>query len=91
MSEKELREEMGKLKDEIVHTMRWYLAFSFGVIMLLSGWIGYLSKEMIDVKKQHESMRSDFGLSLLITASQHTTAIGYQELVNKYYPSRGVK
>lgn len=89
MSEKELREEMGKLKADIVSTMKWYLGFSFGVIMILSGWIGYLSKEIVEVKKQTDSLKSDFGLSLLITASHHSTSIGYQELVSKYYPSRG--
>ena len=84
-----MRDEMHQLKKKIESMVRWYLTFTFGIITLLSGWMGYVAREQTELRQQYEALRADFGLSLLITASQHKDAVGYQELVNKYFARRG--
>jgi hypothetical protein len=107
MSEKELRAFMEDLRDaikkDVTATVRWYLTFSFSVILILAGVMGYTVKQTIangntikdlqtEISTKDTGLREDFGTTLLIMSVSDSANLPIQnKLANKYNPSRGLR
>jgi hypothetical protein len=80
-----------EIKKDVTNIVRWYLGFSFGIIVLLAGFIGWTAKSSIQNKLDHEALKNDFGTVLMITQPAHSDALMFNEMVKKYNPTRGQK
>lgn len=73
----------------VTDTMRWFLGFAFGLVVLLGGVVGWTAKDHIQLKQETTALRNDFGTSLLLSPDDHNDMFGFEALKNKYFPSRG--
>lgn len=83
---KEIIEDVDKRNSEMRNGMYWMIGIFVTFVITFSSWI---AADHLNLKKEHETLKTDFGLVLLSTASSHKDAIGYRDILDKYFPSRG--
>lgn len=88
-----VKEHNDCLKDEVeernrnsTSSFRWTMGLLFTVYFGVFAW---LAKDHLALKEDHKELKTDFGIELRATASQHIEAIGFDDLMNKYFPTRG--
>lgn len=100
MSEDQIRSELSEIRalqreshaeiTELINrnndTAKWIFGGFAVACLTFAGWIALNHMEL---KQEHKTLQSDFGTVIKITQPLHQNCIGYEELVNKYYPSRG--
>ena len=91
MSEKDIWDYMAGLKSSIVSTMRWYLGFSFGVILLLGGLIGWTAKATVENKAEISEIKRDFGDVNSVLHKEYPDILVYENNYVKYVLRRGSK
>jgi hypothetical protein len=84
---------------QIEENVRGMIKSAFGIfqwimgmfLVLVLGFGGWLALDHLTLKSEHKELKSDFGMVLKSTAADHSDCVGFQELVDKYFPSRGTK
>jgi hypothetical protein len=80
------------LKDDVekmIDGVKWMIGILIVVILSFGGW---LAIDHLNLKADYIDTRTDIGIILKITSPDNDRFIGFQELMEKYYPgkSRGV-
>lgn len=91
MSEKELQDFRKDLKSEIVSTLRWYLTFSFAVVLALGSLIGWVAVDHLKTKEDFKEFKYDYSHVIQQVQQQHPDNIVFKEFGNKYNPYRTLR
>lgn len=78
-----------EFKKEIIGTLRNYLSIILFLFTLFGGVISWNTIERINLTRDYEQLRSDFGIFLITCPPEYKKSIMYDELIKKYFPRRG--
>jgi len=67
-------------------TIKWMIGLLIIVLVAFGGW---LAIDHLTLKQDHKDLKTDFGTVLMLTSPDNHQFLGYDELLNKYFPSRG--
>lgn len=90
-------EQVEKKNGEIVNMLKWFCGILFALLMSFGGWLAVdhltfknkTETELHGMKADHKELKNDFGIILRTTEIDHKNCVGFDEMVNKYFPSRG--
>lgn len=81
-----LKEEVDERNKLQLSNFRWLIGI---LIVPMLGFFSWLAIDHLDLKEKHKELKTDFGTVLRTTQFLHQDAVGYNEIVDKYFPSRG--
>jgi len=98
-SHAELSALITQLKDDVVaevdernrqslSNFRWLIGL---ILVPILGMFSWIAIDHLDLKEKHKELKTDFGTVLKTTEYLHKDAVGYEELVGKYFLSRGAQ
>ena len=91
MSEKDIWDYMAGLKKDVISTMRWYLGFSFGVVLLIGGVVGWTASKTVQNCAETTELTRDFGDVNQILHKVYPDELVYENNYIKYVLKRGPK
>jgi len=91
----ELKKDVERQHTEMCENVKSQLSGIKGMVVMLITILlsfgGWLSLDHLTLKDDHKELKTDFGTVLLITSPDNVDFIGYEDLLNKYFPARGQK
>jgi len=78
-----------EFKREIIGSLRNYLSVFLFLFTIFGGVIGWNTVERINLTKDYEGLRNDFGIFLITCPPEYKKTIMYDQLIEKYFPKRG--
>ena len=66
--------------------VKWMIGLLITILMTVGGW---LIMDHLCLKDDHKELKTDFGTVLKITSPDNHDFLGYDELMQKYFPIRG--
>jgi len=87
--EKTLDEKFKEQRKSMTRTLRWYLTFIFGVVILISGMFGYNALINIRQGEQIHDLEEDHKLLIKANVDENPNNLLLQYLSQKYSLTRG--
>ena len=82
-------EEYKDFETRITGILKSYLTIMIFLFGLFGSVIAWDTIERIKLTKDYEQLRNDFGVYLLTSPDDHKNTIMYNELIKRYFPTRG--
>jgi hypothetical protein len=79
--------EMKEFRDEVLRTLKTYLQIMIFMFGILASVIGWNTVERLRLTRDYESLRSDFGIILMTSPSDHRQSMMFDEITKKYFPN----
>lgn len=83
-----VQERNNELKKDVKDqndTIKWMIGILIAVVLSFGGW---LALDHLQLKADFIDTRTDIGTILKITSPDNTKYVGYDELMEKYYPGK---
>jgi hypothetical protein len=81
----ELKRDVKDMTDGMKDMFKWTMGIILVSFMSFGGW---LATDHLSLKAEHKELKNDFGTVLKVTSTAHEDAIGFEEIMDKYFPAK---